>query len=61
MNVSINPIQRLFNPKELNMLLSGGGEDGASGTIDVDDLRRYVRYSGGYREDSTTVKLFWKV
>ena len=43
------------------MLLSGGGEDGALGTIDVEDLRQYVRYSGGYREDSTTVKLFWKV
>ena len=51
---------RLFNPKELNMLISGGGEDGL-GSVDVEDLKLYVRYSGGYREDSTTVKLFWKV
>ena len=45
------------------MLISGGGEDGfgAGGGFDVDDLRQYVRYSGGYHDDSTTVKLFWKV
>ena len=42
------------------MLISGGGEDGV-GAVDVEDLKQYVRYSGGYREDSTTVKLFWKV
>jgi hypothetical protein len=51
---------RLFNPKELNMLISGDGE-GGSGGVDVEDLRQYVRYSGGYSEESTTVKLFWKV
>ncbi|GAX84732.1 hypothetical protein CEUSTIGMA_g12154.t1 [Chlamydomonas eustigma] len=51
---------RLFNPKELNMLISGDGEDG-SGGVDVEDLKLYVRYSGGYTEESTTVKLFWKV
>ena len=52
--------RRLFNPKELNQLLSGGSDDGSS-AMDVEDLRRHVRYSGGYTEDSTTVKLFWKV
>ncbi len=35
-----HPFVRLFNPKELNMLLSGGHEDG-SGSVDIDDLRRY--------------------
>ena len=46
------------------MLISGGAEDGTWGAgagFDVEDLRQYVRYSGGYREDSSTVKLFWKV
>ncbi|KAK3010125.1 hypothetical protein RJ639_010724 [Escallonia herrerae] len=37
-------------------LLSGGKHD-----IDVDDLKNYTRYSGGYTEGSRTVKLFWEV
>ncbi len=48
---------RLFNPKEFNELVSGGLENGG---VDVDDMRRWVKYSGGYHPDSATVKLFWK-
>eukprot|EP00955_Chlamydomonas_euryale_P105996 365674-Chlamydomonas_euryale.AAC.13 len=51
---------RLFNPRELNELISGGGDEGLGGA-DIDDLRAHTRYSGGYHEDSTAVKLFWKV
>ncbi|MEW5298301.1 MAG: hypothetical protein WDW36_001441 [Sanguina aurantia] len=28
--------------------------------MDVIDMRRWVTYSGGYRPDSTSIKLFWK-
>uniref|UniRef100_A0A7N0UAZ7 HECT-type E3 ubiquitin transferase n=1 Tax=Kalanchoe fedtschenkoi TaxID=63787 RepID=A0A7N0UAZ7_KALFE len=37
-------------------LLSGGKHD-----IDVDDLKKNTRYSGGYTEGSRTIKLFWEV
>ncbi|KAK2965376.1 hypothetical protein RJ640_024118 [Escallonia rubra] len=47
---------KLFNASEFNQLLSGGKHD-----IDVDDLKNYTRYSGGYTEGSRTVKLFWEV
>ncbi|XP_043697207.1 E3 ubiquitin-protein ligase UPL7 [Telopea speciosissima] len=46
----------LFNASEFNQLLSGGNHD-----IDVDDLRKNTRYTGGYSEGSRTVKLFWEV
>lgn len=47
---------KLFNASEFNQLLSGGDLD-----IDVDDLRNYTRYTGGYSEGSRTIKLFWEV
>ncbi|KAK6943931.1 HECT domain [Dillenia turbinata] len=47
---------KLFNASEFNQLLSGGNHD-----IDIDDLRRNTRYTGGYSESSRTVKLFWEV
>lgn len=47
---------KLFNASEFNQLLSGGSHD-----IDVDDLRKNTRYTGGYSEGSRTVKLFWEV
>lgn len=37
-------------------LLSGGDHD-----IDVDDLRKNTRYTGGYTVGSRTVKIFWEV
>lgn len=47
---------KLFNASEVNQLLSGGNHD-----IEVDDLRKNTRYTGGYSEGSRTVKLFWEV
>ncbi|XP_057535793.1 E3 ubiquitin-protein ligase UPL7 [Amaranthus tricolor] len=47
---------KLFNASEFNQLLSGGNID-----INVDDLRKNTRYTGGYSEGSRTVKLFWEV
>ncbi|XP_019250775.1 PREDICTED: E3 ubiquitin-protein ligase UPL7 [Nicotiana attenuata] len=47
---------KLFNASEFNQLLSGGNHD-----IDIDDLRKNTRYTGGYSEGSRTVKLFWEV
>ncbi|KAG2483869.1 hypothetical protein HYH03_017266 [Edaphochlamys debaryana] len=53
---------RLFNPREFNQLLSGAAADGGGlGALDVTDMRRHCRYSGGYKHDSSTVKLFWRV
>lgn len=37
-------------------LLSGGNHD-----IDVDDLRRNTKYTGGYSDSSRTIKIFWEV
>ncbi|KAK9921117.1 hypothetical protein M0R45_029643 [Rubus argutus] len=46
----------LFNAGEFNQLLSGGNHD-----IDVDDLRKNTRYTGGYSEGTRTIKIFWEV
>lgn len=37
-------------------LLSGGNHD-----IDVDDLRKNTRYTGGYSDGNRTIKIFWEV
>ncbi|XP_008392543.3 E3 ubiquitin-protein ligase UPL7 [Malus domestica] len=47
---------KLFNAGEFNQLLSGGNHD-----IDVDDLRKNTKYTGGYSEGSRTIKIFWEV
>ncbi|CAI0408176.1 unnamed protein product, partial [Linum tenue] len=47
---------KLFNASEFNQLLSGGDLD-----IDIDDLRKNTRYTGGYADGSRTIKLFWEV
>ncbi|KAL1199296.1 E3 ubiquitin-protein ligase UPL7 [Cardamine amara subsp. amara] len=47
---------KLFNAHEFNQLLSGGNHD-----IDVDDLRRNTKYTGGYTDSSRTIKIFWEV
>ncbi|KAG9459268.1 hypothetical protein H6P81_003776 [Aristolochia fimbriata] len=46
----------LFNANEFNQLLSGGIHD-----LDLDDLKKHTRYTGGYSEGSRTIKLFWEV
>ena len=48
---------RLFNPKEVNELLSGG----EGGGVDAADMQHHATYSGGYTAGSQTIKLFWKV
>jgi hypothetical protein len=48
---------RLFNPREVNQLLSGG----EGGNLDVDDWRKHTEYSGGYTADCHTIRIFWKV
>ena len=47
---------RLFNPAEVNELLSGG----AGGGADADDMRAHATYSGGYSDTSRTIALFWQ-
>ena len=47
---------RLFNPAEMNELLSGG----AGGGADADDMRAHATYSGGYSDTSRTIVLFWQ-
>eukprot|EP00879_Flechtneria_rotunda_P019756 GHRR01020760.1.p1 GENE.GHRR01020760.1~~GHRR01020760.1.p1 ORF type:complete len:399 (+),score=140.51 GHRR01020760.1:628-1824(+) len=46
-----------FSPEELNELMSGGQDEG----LDIDDMARYVQYSNGYSESSSTIKMFWTV
>lgn len=46
----------LFNSRELNQLLSGGEHD-----FDIDDLKANTKYTGGFTENSRTVKQFWEV
>ena len=48
---------RLFNPKEVNELLSGG----EGGGVDAQDMQRHATYSGGYTETSRTIVMFWQV
>ncbi|KAK6617229.1 hypothetical protein RUM44_005560 [Polyplax serrata] len=47
---------QMFNNKELQVLISG-----AEIPVDVDDLKQYTKYSGGYTDDHPTIKIFWKV
>ena len=47
---------RMFNEPELQVLISG-----VRARLDVDDLRKHARYSGGYTPLDKTVRRFWKV
>lgn len=47
---------RLFSERELQMLISG-----STSAIDIQDLRRNTKYSGGYAEDVDVIEWFWKV
>lgn len=46
---------RLFSHEELQLLISG-----KTGKIDLDDLRRNTKYSGGYNEETMVIKWFWE-
>ncbi|XP_022110390.1 ubiquitin-protein ligase E3C-like [Acanthaster planci] len=47
---------QMFDHQELQVLISG-----ALVPIDVDDLKRNTKYSGGYTEDHPLIENFWKV
>lgn len=48
---------RMFSAGEVNQLLGGG----TGGDWDVDDLRRYTHYSGGYGDSSRPCRHFFSV
>lgn len=54
---SVVPVQMLrwFSPAELQTVISG-----PDGPIDVEELKRSARYSGGYSSRSVSVTRFWK-
>jgi ubiquitin-protein ligase E3 C len=54
---SVVPVQMLrwFSPAELQTVISG-----PDGPIDVEELKRSTRYSGGYSSRSVSVTRFWK-
>lgn len=56
---------KMFGVDELSRLMSGAGggdgDDDTCGGVDVEDLRRHARYSGGYGAESRTVRMFWDV
>eukprot|EP00968_Pinguiococcus_pyrenoidosus_P016889 scaffold1642_cov252-Pinguiococcus_pyrenoidosus.AAC.7 len=54
---SATPGLLMFNEPELQLLVSGTSKEG----IDMDDLRRHTRYSGGYHNNDSVVRRFWKV
>ncbi|XP_072763602.1 ubiquitin-protein ligase E3C [Anoplolepis gracilipes] len=47
---------QMFNNKELQVLISG-----AQIPVDVNDLKLYTNYTGGYTPDHPTITAFWKV
>ncbi|XP_052278265.1 ubiquitin-protein ligase E3C-like isoform X2 [Dreissena polymorpha] len=47
---------RMFDQQELQVLISG-----AAVPIDIDDLRTYTNYSGGYAADHPVIKMFWEI
>ncbi|CAH0592635.1 unnamed protein product [Chrysodeixis includens] len=47
---------RMFSCRELQLLISG-----AEVPIDIDDMRRYTQYGGGFTAAHPTVQCFWRV
>lgn len=47
---------RMFSEPELQLLVSGG-----AGGVDLEDLRRHTRYTGGYTGLDPAVRRFWRV
>eukprot|EP00898_Chlorokybus_atmophyticus_P000782 jgi/Chlat1/1704/Chrsp127S01928 len=46
----------LFGEDELQMLISG-----SESRVDIEDLKAYVNYSGGYHKDHSVIRHFWDV
>ncbi|XP_067909501.1 ubiquitin-protein ligase E3C [Heterodontus francisci] len=47
---------RMFDQQELQVLISG-----AQIPIDLEDLKNFTNYSGGYSADHVVIKIFWNV
>ena len=47
---------RMFNQQEAQILIGG-----VNSPVDLDDLRKYTRYSGVYDDNEDTVTSFWNV
>jgi ubiquitin-protein ligase E3 B len=47
---------QLFSPRELEKLISGQNEN-----FDLNDLKPFVKYEGGYSELSPTIRHLWEV
>ena len=47
---------RMFDQHELQVLISG-----AAIPIDIEDLKQYTNYSGGYTADHVVIKMLWKI
>jgi len=53
----INPkLLQMFNEPELQILISG-----SSTGIDIEDMKHYTRYTGGYTGFDRNIKRFWKI
>lgn len=46
----------MFDQQELQVLISG-----AQIPIDLEDLKNFTNYSGGYTADHAVIKIFWNV
>ena len=46
----------MFDQQELQVLISG-----AAVPIDIEDLKQYTNYSGGYDANHPVIKMFWQV
>ncbi|XP_045160514.2 ubiquitin-protein ligase E3C-like [Mercenaria mercenaria] len=46
---------RMFDQQELQVLISG-----AAVPIDIEDLKQYTHYSGGYDAEHPVIKMFWQ-
>lgn len=47
---------QMFNNKEVQVLVSG-----AEIPVDIEDLKTYTNYTGGFDPNHITIRLFWKV
>lgn len=46
----------MFSAQELQILISGNESD-----IDIEDLKNYTNYSGGFHSQHPTIRMFWNV